>query len=122
MEATFNPGEFIANSRLAQLRSLFETGQIPNELLPKTPDDWAAISLLKKHTSSITPVLISNNADWLKQRLPLSKICTLLALEIIPFLRHVYQRTATNKADVRRDHRLEIYAVSLFIEWSGPHF
>src|SRR5260370_581442 len=48
MEKPFDPNEIIANSPLAEIPMIFKAGQIPDELLPKTPEDHAAISILQK--------------------------------------------------------------------------
>src|SRR5713226_3749977 len=104
MEKPFDPNEIIPNSPLAEIPGIFQAGRIPDELLPKTPEDRAAISALQTAVWPITETLISTNAQVLQRRLPLQRLCHLFALEILPFVRRAHLMAVANQPDVRRDH------------------
>jgi hypothetical protein len=53
MEKPFSACEPIADGPLAEIPRIFKTGRIPDELLPKTAEDRAAISALQ---SRIWPI------------------------------------------------------------------
>src|SRR6476659_1278459 len=117
MENRFDPNEIIPNSPLAEILGIFQAGRIPDELLPETPEDRAAISALQTAIWPITQTLVSSNAQMLERRLPLEDLCHLLALEILPFIRRAHRNAVANQPDVRRDHRSELRALSSFIHF-----
>src|ERR1700730_14225 len=96
MEKLFDLSEIVANSPLAAIPLLFQAGQIPDELLPKTAEDRAAISALQ---SSIWPIndFLASNTRRLKQRLPMQILCLSLAEQILPFIRRAYRKAVATR-------------------------
>src|SRR5712692_4110815 len=92
MEKPFDPNEIIPNSPLAEIPMIFQAGKIPDELLPKTLEDHAAISILQKAFWPITEHAISQNAQRLERLLPFPNLSLVLATEMIPFIRRVYDK------------------------------
>src|ERR1700730_13583527 len=117
MEKLFDLSEIVANSPLAAIPLLFQAGQIPDELLPKTAEDRAAISALQ---SSIWPIndFLASNTRRLKQRLPMQILCLSLAEQILPFIRRAYRKAVGDPSRVRREPQSELRALASFIHFS----
>src|SRR5256885_16155651 len=118
MEKPFDPNEFISNSRLAEIRMIFDGRQIPDELLPKTKEDQAAIFALQSKVWPIDESLVSANAQRLEQRLPLRRLCAYMAMELLPFIRRAYRKTLGDAANLRRDPHSELRTLSSFIQFT----
>src|SRR6202023_1041251 len=117
MGKPFDPNEIIANSPLAEIPSIFLAGKIPDELLPKNPEDHAAISILQKAFRPVTEHAISLNAGRLERLLPLPNLSLVLATEMIPFIRSAYDKRMHKDLPVSRDHRSEVRALGSFIHF-----
>jgi hypothetical protein len=117
MEKPFDLNEIIPNSSLAEIPMIFEAGKIPDELLPKTPEDHAAISILQKTFWPITEHAISLNARRLERLLPLPNLSLVLAREMIPFIRRVYDKGIHKDLAVSRDHSSELRALGSFVHF-----
>jgi hypothetical protein len=118
MEKPFNPSEPIADGPLAEIPMIFQTGQIPDELLPKTVEDRAAISALQARVWPIDDKLVSSNAQRLERRLPIQNLCVLLASHILPFIRKAYRKAAGDQSHFQRDPKSELRAVSSFVQFA----
>jgi hypothetical protein len=103
---------------LAEIPTIFQTGQIPDELLPKTAEDRAAISALQAEVWPIDGKLVSMNAQRLERRLPVQNLCVLLAMEILPSIRRAYRKAAGDKSHCRRDPQSELRSVSSFVQFA----
>jgi hypothetical protein len=75
MEKLFDLSEIVPTSPLAAIPLLFQAGQIPDDLLPKTAEDWTAISILQSRIWPIDQLLVSKIAQTLEQRLPIENLC-----------------------------------------------
>src|SRR5260370_19953033 len=118
MEHSFNLSEPIADGPLGDIPTIFQADQIPDELLPKTPEDEAAISILQASVWPIDEKLVLKNAQRLQARLPVHNLCGLLALEVLPFIRRAYRNAGGDRSHFRRDAQSELRAVSSFIQFA----
>jgi hypothetical protein len=116
MEKLFDLSEIVANSPLAAIPLLFQAGQVPDELLPKTAEDRVAISTLQ---ASILPIndFLESNARRLEQRLPMQILCLSLAAQILPFIRRAYRKAVGDQSRVRREPYSELRALASFIQF-----
>jgi hypothetical protein len=112
------PFEIIANSPLAQIPMIFQAGQIPDDLLPKTAEDRAAISVLQSRVWPIDQMLVSKIAQTLEQRLPIQNLCLQLAVQILPFIRRAYRKTVGDQPGARQDSHSELRALASFIQFN----
>jgi hypothetical protein len=99
----FDPAEYFPGSLLCDVVGIFTRGDIPDELLPKSAEDWAAISMLKRAFWNITDDTIAANARRLKQRLPVGRLCLALALDAYPYIRKASDWASTPSSDTRAE-------------------